>query len=157
MTDTPTTGLADEIRLECEDDGWHLIVSTDTGDFDFRCHMAAFAFADSAGLRALREWAGEGRQVRDALDAVARGSMFPDAPRRPRLRAVRDPDEVPGRTGYRYGPADRTDGHLTVPVVAPDGRRIGDVTAISWIGVNDQPGIHELAADLIDQQHARTG
>ncbi len=74
--------IADSIKLDCDEDGWHLIVETDDGDrLNFHCHGAAWDFARSDGLAALREWAAEGAAVRELLESETRGG--PVTPLRP--------------------------------------------------------------------------
>jgi hypothetical protein len=55
----------EEIKLEGEEDGWHLLVQdADGNDYDFRIQGVAYEFAGSRGLLGLLEWRAEGEAAR---------------------------------------------------------------------------------------------
>lgn len=91
---TRSQEVAESLEVEGDEDGWHLLVETDQGRYDFRIHGVAYEFAASRGLAALREWHAEGEAARRELAAAPRdvyedGEPYaPDDPKHPHYREL---------------------------------------------------------------------
>lgn len=87
-------GPAEAVMLEGDEDGWHLLVTSEDGtQHDWRIHGVAFDFATSDGMRSLLEWAREGaavrREVELSRDIDADGEPYaPDDPKHPHYREL---------------------------------------------------------------------
>lgn len=55
-------GVADDVRVEADEDGWHLVVETNVGDFNFRIHAVAEKLSADVDAT-IGAWLREGRRA----------------------------------------------------------------------------------------------